>query len=138
MRAREVPTILKVAIVEDSSIIVGRIKDMLSEVSGVEFAGNASTIPTAIALISASRPDVIILDIHLQGWDRRNGIELLAMIRPIYPALKVIMLTNLADNRYRTMCENAGADYFFDKSNDFDKIPDTLNKILDAKRFRAS
>jgi DNA-binding NarL/FixJ family response regulator len=138
MKAREAKTILKVVIVQDSSIIVGRIKGMLSEVSGVEFAGNVSTIPAALELISVTRPDVIILDIHLQGWDQRNGIDLLVMIRPIYPAMKVIMLTNLADNRYRTMCQNAGADYFFDKSNDFDKIPDTLNKILDEKRFHVS
>jgi DNA-binding response OmpR family regulator len=48
--------------------------------------------------------------------------------------MKIIMLTNLTDNRYRIMSRDAGADYFFDKSNDFDKIPDTLNQLIDGKR----
>jgi DNA-binding NarL/FixJ family response regulator len=130
MKTTKIASVLKVVTVEDSSVIVGRLKGMLSEVTGVEFLGNASTIPAALELIKISRPDVVILDINLQSEDRRNGIDLLTMIRPFYPALKVIMLTNLTDSRYRIMCQDAGADYFFDKSNDFDKITDTLNQLI--------
>jgi DNA-binding NarL/FixJ family response regulator len=129
-----IPGVLKVVTVEDSSIIVGRLKAMLSEVSGVEFLGNASSIPAAVELIKITRPDVAILDINLHSADRKNGIDLVTMIRPFYTSMKIIMLTNLTDNRYRIMSRDAGADYFFDKSNDFDKIPDTLNQLIDGKR----
>jgi DNA-binding NarL/FixJ family response regulator len=130
MKTKAIPAVLKVVTVEDSSIIVGRLKGMVSEVSGVEFLGNASTIPAALELIKITRPHVAILDINLQSRDRSNGIDLLMMIRPIYPEMKIIMLTNLTDTRYRIMCKDAGADYFFDKSNDFDKISDTLNALV--------
>jgi DNA-binding NarL/FixJ family response regulator len=130
MKTTAIASVLKVVTVEDSAVIVGRLKGMLCEVTGVEFMGNASTIPAALELISISRPHVLILDINLQSADRKNGIDLLTMIRPFYPEMKVIMLTNLTDNRYRIMCKDAGADYFFDKSNDFDKITDTLSQLI--------
>jgi DNA-binding NarL/FixJ family response regulator len=123
-------SILKIAIVEDSSIIVDRMKGMLFDISGVEFVGHADTLPATIELIKISRPDVVILDINLRSPDGKNGIDILSRIREVYPVIKVIMLTNLTDMRYRIMCKDLGADYFFDKSNDFDRIPDTLREII--------
>jgi DNA-binding NarL/FixJ family response regulator len=135
MTTKAISAVLKIVTVEDSAIIVDRIAEMISDVPDVEFLGNAKSILAAIALIAECRPHVVILDINLGSVDGRNGIDLLMIIRKIYPEMKIIMLTNLADDGYRTLCRDHGADYFFDKSNDFDKIPDTLNQILSMKRL---
>jgi DNA-binding NarL/FixJ family response regulator len=124
---------LKIVTVEDSHAIVERLKEIVTRIGGVEFQGNAETFTAAIDLIKAVRPAVVILDINLRSEDGKNGIYLLSMIRKIYPETKFIMLTNLTDIRYRDLCMDFGADYFFDKSNDFDKIPETLNQIIDMK-----
>lgn len=133
MKPMTISTVLKIVTVEDSSIIVDRVKEMLSDIRDVSFIGNAATIPAAMELIRTHRPDAVILDINLRSVDGRNGIDLLAMIREKYPEIKVIMLTNLTDMRYRIICRDFGADYFFDKSNEFDKIPETLNRIKYVK-----
>lgn len=125
---------LKIITVEDSAIILSRMKSLLSDISGVDFLGNASTVPEALALIKTGRPDVAILDIHLGSPDG-NGIDLLLLIRRIYPTMIVIMLTNMTEPFYRTQCEKAGADFFLDKSNEFDRITDTLTRIIDLKRL---
>lgn len=136
MTTTTVPTLLKIVTVEDSSLIVSRMKEMLDEISGVAFAGNAESIPVALELLETVNPDVLILDINLGSRDTKNGIDLLFDIRKIYPEMKIIMLTNLTDKRYRDLCEEGGADFFFDKSNDFDRIPDTLVGIIkDRKLF---
>jgi DNA-binding NarL/FixJ family response regulator len=129
MTTKAIPVILKIVTVEDSSIIVSRLKSMLSDIHGVAFIGNASTIPEALVLMKRGKPDVAILDIHLNGQDG-NGIDLLILIRKIYPVMKIIMLTNLTENLYRTACMELGADFFLDKSNDFEKIPDALAQII--------
>jgi DNA-binding NarL/FixJ family response regulator len=38
------------------------------------------------------------------------------------------MLTNYPYPQYRKKCIEAGADYFFDKSTEFDRIIDTITR----------
>ena len=123
----------KIFTVDDSSIIVSRIKQMLGEISSVDFLGNAESIRDAFSILEEKNPDVMILDIHLGQQYEMNGVDLLSLVRRIYPEVKIIMFTNLSDERYRNLCMEFGADYFFDKSNDFDKIPEALDVIIRRK-----
>jgi DNA-binding NarL/FixJ family response regulator len=125
---------LRVVMVEDSLPIVERIKGMIESVSGTILIGTCDNATAALDLIVAGKPDVAILDIHLKNADGKNGIYLLSQVRKLFPTLKIIMLTNLSDLRYRLLCTEYGADYFFDKSNDFDKIPETLRHILTEEK----
>jgi DNA-binding NarL/FixJ family response regulator len=95
----------------------------------VSVIGNAETIMSALDLIEQEVPDVVILDIQLKADAPANGIHLLVILRERYPAMKVIMLTNMTAPQYRTTCMELGADYFFDKSNDFDKINEAITQI---------
>jgi hypothetical protein len=47
--------------------------------------------------------------------------------------MKIMMLTNFAGLHYRLQCRECGADYFLDKSNDFDKLPQIVTELLLAK-----
>lgn len=120
------PSPVKVLTVEDSQVIVERINELLKDIEGVIFLGNASSIPQAMECIKVNKPSVVILDIHLRSTDGKNGINLLNILKRLYPEITVIMLTNLADDRYKSLCKNYGADYFLDKSHDFEKIPEVL------------
>ena len=116
--------------VDDSPVIAERLQYMLSEIDSVEFLGNALNISAALHLIDQRGPNVVILDIHLKDdLLVANGVHLLIQLRRKYPEMKIIMLTNVSVPQYRSTCMAFGADYFFDKTNDFEKIPDTLKKI---------
>lgn len=127
---------LRIAMIDDSSLIVGKIREVITEVPGAEFVGTAVAIEPALELLEEVQPDALILDINLRDESGKNGIDLLAMIRNVYPLMKILMLTNRAGDRYRTLCFAKGADYFFDKSNDIEKIPETLRRISELKRSR--
>jgi hypothetical protein len=43
------------------------------------------------------------------------------------------MFTNYTDDYYRQRCEVAGADFFLDKSKQFDEIPGLLRALMQAK-----
>jgi DNA-binding NarL/FixJ family response regulator len=66
-----------------------------------------------------------------------NGIEVLREVKKMSPAPSVIMFTNYAHAQYRKKCEEAGADFFLDKSTEFDKLPQTLEHLLQRLRAEA-
>lgn len=122
---------LKVVTVDDSPIIVERLQAILSQIEQIKFAGNATNVITALALIEQEQPQVVILDINLEAnKPENNGINLLINLRERYTDMKIIMLTNLADMQYRNTCFFYGADFFLDKSNEFEKIEEIIKGIL--------
>ena len=124
---------IKVVTVDDSPIITQRIESILSEMENIEILGSASNAVSALNLIHKQTPNVVILDINLDEQSSQfNGIDLLIALRNRYPQMKIIMLTNLSAPQYRMRCIAFGANYFFDKSNDFYKIPEVLNEIATA------
>jgi DNA-binding NarL/FixJ family response regulator len=122
------PATRKVAvfIADDSPIVCDRLAAMLGELRHVVLVGQAGTVPEAISAIGALRPAVVILDIHMPGG---SGFDVLRAVKRDAPATVVIVLTNYANRVYRELCLAAGADYFFDKSAEFDRIPLMLARL---------
>jgi DNA-binding NarL/FixJ family response regulator len=110
---------MKVVLVDDSIELRNLVKDLLADVPALEIAGEAGDAPEAIDLITALRPDAVILDISLPSG---SGIGVLRRIKQLQPAPLVIVLTGLGTPEYRIACENAGADYYFDKTSDLDAL----------------
>ncbi len=110
---------MKILIVDDSAIVRERLKGMLSEVPKVETISQTKGSLEALESLHKLKPDVVILDIQMPGG---SGIGLLQeMKRGNQPPL-VIVLTNQSYPQYRRKCLDAGADFFFDKSTEFDKV----------------
>lgn len=118
--------LINVLIVDDSEIVRDRLTSMLSEVSSINIIGFADNPLTATETIVRSKPDVVILDIFLTGG---SGIHVLKSIREKKITSKVIMLTNYAQEEYRKKCFEEGADFFFDKSIEFDRVIDVIQKL---------
>lgn len=131
MKAEDQRKKVKIVTVDDSPIIAQRLQAMFGEMSCVEYVGNATSIAEALVLIDQTRPTVAILDIHLEAdLPSANGMHLLVMLREKCARLKIIMLTNLTAPQYRSTCMCLGANYFFDKSNEFERIPEVVHQIM--------
>lgn len=118
---------MRILVVDDSSLIRGRILSMLSSFEGVSVLG--ITGDEDWSLIGGLNPDFVILDIKL---NRRSGVDILKKMKKLCPCLPVAMLSNYFDNYYINKCREYGADYFFDKSNDFEQLAST---IIDYKEL---
>ncbi len=120
---------MKVFVVEDSAAVRERLVEMIGEIKGMEVVGEAGTYATAVAGIMATCPDVAIVDINLPEG---SGIEVLAHVRQLLPELRGIMLTNYTSPQHRKASSDAGAEYFLDKSVDFERIPGILERMRGA------
>lgn len=67
---------MKIAIVEDEAIVAQRLERMIRAIAGADAESivHAPTLDDAVALFATSRPDLVFLDLNLDG---RNGFRLL-------------------------------------------------------------
>jgi len=122
---------LKILVVDDTSLVVDRLCNLLGEMDGEADLLKAFSYDEALIQIKENTPDIILLDIQMPG---KNGIELLADIRHSYPNIIIIMLTNMVSDFYKDLCKEMGANHFVDKSKEFENIPEIIESYLPVKR----
>jgi DNA-binding NarL/FixJ family response regulator len=111
---------MKIFLVEDSETILVHLRRTVAEVQGASVIGEANEQDDAVAGITATCPDVAILDLTLA---RGNGIEVLRHVRPLRPEMRIIVLSNKSAPAYRNTCLGLGADLYLDKTRDFEDLP---------------
>lgn len=126
---------MNVFVVEDSSLLRERLIRTLTSIKGVQVTGYADTAEEATQLIQKLAPDAVILDIRLR---QGTGFQVLQAVKARGQPPVIIVLTNFAYPQYRKKYLDAGADYFFDKSNEFDQVVIVLNKILQKEKTNAA
>lgn len=116
-----------VLLVDDSRIVRERLLALVSELPHVEVVGEASGAIEAIRKIRRLRPQIVVLDISMPDG---SGIHVLQALRKQrHSPLHVIMLTNFAQDAYREKCIELGAEYFFDKSVEFQNAVETIREL---------
>ena len=127
---------LRVYLVEDSTIIVGLLRDLLAVDPTVEVVGESTNAKKAIADITTLVPDVAVVDIALEdssGFDVLKAIgKIDAEARPLR-----IVLSNFATDRYRAEAARLGANYYFDKNGEILELLKTLTAIAERDGSRS-
>ena len=75
--------------------------------------GYATTVAELFELVEICQPDVVVLDISLPD---RNGIEACRQLRLVHPAVQIVILTAMDDERIRQAALQAGACNFVTKA----------------------
>lgn len=117
---------LKVLIADDSALLRDRLIVLLSELHKVQVIGEATSVNEAIQQIQSLQPDVLILDLRISG---SNGLDVLQWLRQAGLSTIVAVFTTFAYPQYRERCLAAGADYFFDKAEEFEQLKEMLRKL---------
>ncbi len=117
---------MKILIVDDSDILRNHLMTILSEMENVEIVGESIDTVSAIKDVRKKKPDLVILDIRIPG---EGGIHVLKVIKEKNSGSKVAIYTDYPYPQYRTKCMEIGADYFFDKSTETEKLIDTIKTL---------
>jgi DNA-binding NarL/FixJ family response regulator len=116
-----------ILIVDDSLIITERLQVLLRGLDNIGSIECARDYSLALQLLTATSFDIVLLDINLPG---KSGIELLRHIKATCARTIVIMLSNQSGRFYRDICNRLGADYFVDKSAEFEDVPVIISSLL--------
>jgi len=118
---------MKVIIADDSTLIRERLREMLSISGKVEIVGSCDNGTDTIEALRKLKPDLAIVDIKMPGL---SGLQVLTEIRKENKTLKFIILTLHSSDYYRQMAMETGADYFFSKVDDFEKVVEVVAAML--------
>jgi DNA-binding NarL/FixJ family response regulator len=118
---------LNILIIEDTVLVLERIKEMIIELSCASKISTATAFENALQIIQTETPDVILLDIHLH--QNTSGIDILKFVNENYPSVKVIIVSNKATDYYKQICRQNGAHAFIDKSKEFEQIPSIIESL---------
>ncbi len=117
---------MRILIADDNAQFRRSLASILGGMEGIEIAGEAGDVPETLEAIRRTRPDTVILDIHMPGG---NGFEVLSAVKAGRPSPMVIMLTVGSRSEYQTESFLLGADYFFEKSSDLRRMALMLKRM---------
>ncbi|WP_054949078.1 response regulator [Numidum massiliense] len=97
---------VKVLLVDDHEMVRMGLAAFLSTEEGIEVVGEASSGAEGVKLAVQTKPDVILMDLVMEGMD---GIAATKEIKKVYPEAKVIVLTSFHDDDKVYPAVEAGA-----------------------------
>lgn len=118
---------MRVIIADDSEIVRSRLVEMLKEIKGIDVVAEAKDSREAIEVIMTHHPDLVIMDIRMPGNDGIVAIETIRKTKRNKP--KIIVFTNYPYLQYRKKCMDAGADFFFYKALEFEKLVELIKEL---------
>jgi two-component system nitrogen regulation response regulator NtrX len=121
------PTIL---VVDDEPSILKSLSGVLTD-EGFDVL-TASNGYEALKVIDTSSPDLVLLDIWMQGID---GIETLKEIKKNNPQTQVIMITGHGTIETAVQATKSGAFDFIEKPLSIDKVIVSINNALNFRRL---
>ena len=109
---------VKVFLADDSAMIRERVAAMLGA-DEMTIVGQAETPQGSIDGILAARPDVVVLDVQLEGG---SGLQVLRAVHQAAPEIAFVVFSNNSGPAYRKRYLGEGAVGFLDKSTEFDQL----------------
>ena len=113
----------RVFLADDSAAIRDRVCGLLGARS-LQVVGEAETPQACIAGILATQPDVVVLDVQLDGG---QGLEVLRAVRDTEPGIAFVVFSNNSGPAYRKRYLGAGAATFLDKSAEIELLADAVS-----------
>lgn len=86
---------IRVFLLDDHEVVRRGVHDLLSGEADIEVVGEAGTAAEAQARVTATRPDVAVLDVRLPDG---SGVEVCRDIRSRDESVRCLMLTSFADD----------------------------------------
>ena len=122
----------RIVLVDDHPLVRDGLRAHLDAVPGLTVAGEAGNADDAIALAASLQPDLVLMDIGMQGM---NGIALAGVFRARFPAIRVLMLSMHDNVEYVTQAVRAGASGYVLKDSPATEIVRAIGSVLAGNTY---
>ena len=121
---------MKIAIVDDNRAIRKTLRTGIETHTDWEICGEAENGEAAVALVQATKPDLVVLDLSMPLL---NGLEAARQVRAIAPATGMVLFTNYASPELTTLARSVGISAVISKDST-DVVIHLIEALRKAKR----
>jgi DNA-binding NarL/FixJ family response regulator len=121
-----------VFVVDDHPLLRQGLALLINQQQDLEVCGEAEEAQAAMRAIAQRRPDILIVDISLNGPD---GLDLLKTIRAAYPDLPVLILSMHDEAIYAERALRARANGYIMKQEATEKVLVAVRRILKGEVY---
>lgn len=126
---------IRVLIADDHAVVRSGLKQLISEQTDMEVAGEAADGLEALAQARALKPDVIVLDIGMPGV---SGLEAVGLIKEAVPACQIIVLTMHGKESFVRQVLGTGALAYVLKASPVTDVLEAIKAVHGGQYFLSS
>ena len=119
-------------LVDEQPILREGFAQLIDRESDLKVCGQADSATKALSEIAARHPDLVIMDIALQGM---NGIELIKRIRSLHPDVAILVLSVLDEALFAERALRAGAKGYIMKLAPTEEVMSALRRVIRGGRY---
>ena len=117
---------MNIAVIDDDKLVALSLKTILESTGKISVAAMGSSGKEAIEIYHNAKPDVMLMDIRMEGM---TGLEAGEQILAEYPDARILYLTTFSDDEYIVKALNIGAKGYILKQ-DFESIAPALEAVM--------
>jgi CheY-like chemotaxis protein len=121
----------KILLLDDDEQLLELYQELLQQLPSQPEVRVCNSGARAIALLESEPFTLLITDLRMPKMD---GLQVLAIVRRKYPYLRIIVLTGVLDEEYRSRAYALGVDMFWQKpssTEEFTLFKDCIESLLD-------
>jgi DNA-binding NarL/FixJ family response regulator len=123
---------IRVMIVDDHPVVRMGLKTMLESEDDISVVGMAGSAGEALKEIERADPEVVLMDLRMPGMD---GADAIAEMRHIWPAIRILVLTNYQEDEYISKTIRAGAMGYLLKCTPQEEIVKAVHTLHEHGRY---
>jgi len=117
---------VRVAVADDQRVVREGLELVLRMLPDVDLVGSAGNGAEVVALVAATHPDVVLMDLRMPELD---GVEATRRIRAEHPGVHVVVLTTYADDESVFAALRAGARGYLTKDAGAEEIARAIARV---------
>jgi two-component system, NarL family, invasion response regulator UvrY len=122
---------LKILLVDDHSVVRAGVRRLLEGIEGTEIL-EAETGHKTIALFRSEKPDLVLLDLNMEGV---GGLELLRRLLLEDKKARVIVFTMHSEPIYAARALKLGAKGYVTKSASADELVSAVKRVAEGRHY---
>src|SRR5690606_1147636 len=130
-----IPTKIRILLVDDHMVIRMGLMTAASDAADMEVVADVDNGAEAIDAFRQHRPDVVVLDLRMQGM---SGIDTLRALREEFKSARVLIFSNYAKGEEIYQAMKAGAAGFVLKEMPLDRLLEAIRAVHRGEQYMPS